>query len=108
MQFLVIAYDGTDEQAPERRLAVREQHMTQVAKMKAVGTVLYGAAILNDNEQMMGSIMVLNFETREALDQWLETEPYVVGNVWENITIQHIRTAPTFTYLLEPASVSGR
>ena len=33
MQFLVIGYDGTDDKAPERRLAVREAHLAGVTKM---------------------------------------------------------------------------
>lgn len=27
MQFLLIAYDGTDQGAPERRLKVRDEHL---------------------------------------------------------------------------------
>ena len=35
MQFLLIAYDGTDPEAPERRLKVREEHLEKIAKLKS-------------------------------------------------------------------------
>jgi hypothetical protein len=54
MQYLVIGYDGTDDKAPERRLAVREAHLAGVTKMKEEGKAVFGVAILNDREQMIG------------------------------------------------------
>jgi len=30
MQFLLIAYDGIDPEAPERRLKVREEHLKKI------------------------------------------------------------------------------
>jgi uncharacterized protein YciI len=59
MQFLVIAYDGTDDKALERRMASREAHLAGIQRMIAEGKALYGVAILNDREQMAGSVMVV-------------------------------------------------
>jgi len=42
MQFLVIAYDGTDEGALDRRMAVREKHIEGARQMKESGTMLKG------------------------------------------------------------------
>lgn len=81
MQFIVTAYDGKDEMALERRLAVREQHMALVAKLLGERKQLCGAAILDENEKMIGSMLVVDFPTREELDEWLKIEPYVVGKV---------------------------
>jgi uncharacterized protein YciI len=36
---------------------------------------------------------VVEFENREALDQWLNNDPYVTENVWQDITVQPFRTA---------------
>ena len=85
MQYLVIAYDGTDDKAPERRMAAREAHLAGIVKMKEEGKAIYGVAILNDREQMIGSALVVDFPTRAAVDAWLKTEPYVVGDVWRKI-----------------------
>lgn len=99
MQYLVIAYDGKDEEAMTRRLAVREQHLKGVEGMFREGKHLYGAAILDEKEKMIGSMMVVNFSTREELDQWLSEEPYVVGDVWKEIEIKPCKVAPTFMEL---------
>ena len=96
MQFLVIGYDGTDDKAPERRLAVREAHLAGVTKMKEEGKAVYGVAILNDREQMIGSALVVDFPTRADVDARLKSEPYVVGDVWRKIEVLPARVPPMF------------
>ena len=96
MQFLVIGYDGTDEKAPERRMAVREAHLAGIVKMKEAGTAVYGVAILNDREQMIGSALVVDFPTRADVDAWLKTEPYITGGVWQKIEVLPARVPPMF------------
>ena len=59
----------------------------------AGGHVLIGGAILNEKEEMIGSSLVVEFESREALDHWLQNDPYVTENVWQDITVQAFRTA---------------
>ena len=93
MQFLIIAYDGTDSEAQGRRSAARPAHIDKAQALLAGGHVLIGGAILNEKEEMIGSSLVMEFESREALDQWLQNDPYVTGNVWQDITVQAFRTA---------------
>lgn len=99
MQYIVTAYDGTDEKAPERRLMAREEHLKSVETKFKHGEHLYGAAIHDDEGKMIGSMMVVNYPSRKDLDEWLKTEPYVVGNVWQKIDIQPCRVAPVFMEL---------
>ena len=95
MQFIVIGRDGTDENALERRMAAREEHLATAKKMHESGNWLYAAAILNDEGKMAGSMIVCNFESREALDkEWLDNEAYVKGNVWETVEVQQAAVAP--------------
>jgi len=96
MQFLVIAYDGTDDKALERRMAAREAHLAGIVKMKEEGKAIYGVAILNDREQMIGSVLVVDYPTRTDVDAWLKTEPYVVGDVWRKIEVLPARVPPMF------------
>jgi hypothetical protein len=96
MQFLVIGYDGTDDKATERRMAVREAHLAGVTKMKEEGKAVYGVAILNDREQMIGSVLVVDMPTRADVDAWLKTEPYVTGGVWKKIEVLPARVPPMF------------
>jgi hypothetical protein len=96
MQFLVIAYDGTDDKAMERRMAAREAHLAGIVKMKDEGKAIYGVAILNEREQMIGSAMVVDFPTRADVDAWLKSEPYVAGDVWCKIEVLPARVPPMF------------
>lgn len=99
MQFIITAYDGTDEQAFERRIQAREAHLQSVEKRFKAGQHLYGAAMLNDAGKMIGSMMIVEYPSREALDEWLQEEPYVIGGVWRNIQIQPCNVAPMFMEL---------
>lgn len=96
MQFIVTGYDGTDEKASERRFAVREEHLKLAESMKKEGNFLYAAALLDDAENMIGSVMIVDFNTRKELDEWLEIEPYVTGDVWRKIEIKSCKVPPLF------------
>ena len=96
MQYLIIARDGTDPEAPSRRLAVREQHLKNAAALQAEGKLLIGGALLDEDGAMIGSAAVAEFETREELDHWLRTDPYVTGNVWQDIEVIPYRVAPHY------------
>jgi uncharacterized protein YciI len=47
MQFLLVAYDGTDSGALERRMKVREDHFRRIDLLKKSGEFLFGGAILD-------------------------------------------------------------
>ena len=95
MQFIVIAYDGIDDKAIERRNAVREDHLKNAKEMFDSGKWLYAAAILDDAGKMIGSMVMCDFVSREELKkQWLNREPYVLGKVWEKIDINRAQAAP--------------
>jgi GNAT superfamily N-acetyltransferase len=68
-------------------------------EMVANGSMLYGGALLDDQEKMIGSVLVLDFPTRQELDAWLKIEPYVLGDVWRRIDVQPFRVGPSFTGL---------
>lgn len=95
MQFIVMGYDGTDENALERRMAVRESHLKVSSEMSSQGKWLYAAAVLNGDGKMCGSMIVCEFDSLESLkSEWLDSEPYVVGKVWEKIEIKEAKVAP--------------
>jgi uncharacterized protein len=93
-QYLVLAWDGTDSQAAARRQAARGDHLALAAKMFADGRMKEGGAILDDAGAMIGSCCVVEFPDRAQLDQWLNTDPYVTGKVWQKIEVHHFRCAP--------------
>ncbi len=96
MQFLLLGYDGTDEGAPARRRAVREAHLKGFMDRAQQGIFLYGSAILDDDGKMIGSMIVCDFPSKEAMhEQWLINEPYILGEVWKRIEI-HRAQVPAF------------
>lgn len=96
MQFLVIGRDGTDSQALERRMAARPAHIALGDKMRDDGRLLYAAAICDAGDKMIGSAMIMQFDSRADLDKWLKEEPYVVGKVWEKIEVEPCKVGPSF------------
>lgn len=93
MQFLLVAYDGTDSGAPERRMKARPEHLEKIALLKKKGEFLLGGAILDDNGDMIGSMIVYEFPDRLALDESLKKEPYINQGVWKHIEIKPYRLA---------------
>jgi uncharacterized protein len=95
MQFLLIAFDGTDADAPDRRLKVREDHLKQISVLKRRGEFKCGGAILDDDGKMIGSMIVYDFPDRQSLDASLQHELYFTEGVWKNIEIRPFRIAKT-------------
>lgn len=93
MQFLLTAYDGTDPEAPARRLKVREDHLRKISGLRKKGEFLFGGAILDESGKMIGSMIVYEFSDRQMLDEKLKHEPYVTEGVWKKIEIQPFRLA---------------
>lgn len=93
MQFLLIAYDGTDEAALERRMKVREDHLANIGVLRKKGEFKCGGAILDDGGKMVGSMIIYDFPDRQALDECLQDEVYFTKGVWEKIEIKPFRLA---------------
>jgi uncharacterized protein len=93
MQFLVVARDGTDDEAIERRRRVRPSHLEAIAPLVEDGHVLVGGAILNGSDEMVGSMLLVDFPDRGSLDAWIDADPYVTDGVWKEIEVSPFRTA---------------
>lgn len=98
MQFIVIGHDGTDDGALERRMAARDAHLQCCADSVSSGNQLIGAAMMDENGKMNGSCMIMDFESREALDEWLQREPYIAGKVWERVEVIPCKVPDTFKH----------
>lgn len=92
MQFVIIGLDGTDEGAPARRQAVREQHIKRGDELLASGNLWYGAALLHDDGSMKGTMYVMSFPSEQDLHEYLKAEPYVTGEVWKDVAIHKSNT----------------
>ena len=96
MQFLVTAYDGTDDKALERRLAARSAHIVQGDRLRDAGKLLYAVAILDATEKMIGSLLVYDVADRRELDECLMSDPYVAGKVWTTVDVKRCKVGPSF------------
>jgi uncharacterized protein YciI len=92
-QYLITGHDFTDEGAIERRLQVRQQHLDGVRALKATGNFVIGGAMLDATGKMIGSTMIVQFETEEALNDWKENEIYITARVWERVDVQAFKVA---------------
>jgi uncharacterized protein YciI len=99
MQFIVIGRDGTDSEALARRLAVREAHIKLGDRYRSENKHLLGVALLDDAGKMCGSVLLVDFSSRDELDAWLAEEPYVVGGVWQTIDVHPCKVGPSFENL---------
>jgi len=93
MQFLVLAYDGSDDQAKARRAKARPAHFAGIKPMVERGELRAAGAILDDDGEMIGSVVFAEFPSRSDLDDWLATEPYVKEGVWQQVEIKPFRLA---------------
>lgn len=92
-QFMILARDGTDPEAPARRMAARPAHFAGIGELVAAGQLICGGAQLDDAGKMVGSFAVCDFASRADLDAWLAREPYLQAGVWRSIEIVPIRIA---------------
>lgn len=83
MQFIVKAYDG--EKMLEKRMAVRPRHLEGMKKLGR--QIICAGGLLDDEGMMKGSVLVLEFPDRTALDAYLASESYVLEHVWEKIEV---------------------
>ncbi|MCL2369040.1 MAG: YciI family protein [Oscillospiraceae bacterium] len=102
MRFALIAFDYTDSEAPARRKEVRPRHKEVQKEFKAAGTLKYCGGLLNNEGTTIGSLMLHDYPSEEALRaDFLAREPYALEDVWETIHIYpHVPADPLFTDVL--------
>ena len=91
MDFLVIAMDGKDDGALDRRMAARADHLDGITRLKEEGRFLAGGAILDDDGAMIGSVEILDFPDRESVEAVIANDPYSKGGVWRDVKIHPFR-----------------
>ena len=84
MQFLIIAYDG--EGKADKRMEVRPRHLEGMKRLSE--HIVCAGGLLDDDRKMKGSALIMDFESRKELDDYLANEPYAVERVWEKIQVE--------------------
>ena len=86
MQFLIRAYDG--EGKLDKRMEVRPRHLEGMKKLSE--HIISAGGLLDDEGTMKGSALLMDFESRKELDDYIANEPYVLEKVWDRIEIDPI------------------
>ena len=86
MQFIIKAYDG--EEMLAKRMEVRPRHLEGIEKIKE--HVICAGGLLDDDGKMKGSVLIMEYENREQLDEYLANEPYVQEHVWQRIEVERM------------------
>ena len=84
MQFMIKAYDG--EGMLEKRMEVRPRHLEGMKKRGK--HIVCAGGLLDDDGRMKGSVLIVDFLDRAALEEYLSREPYVTEHVWKNVEIE--------------------
>jgi uncharacterized protein YciI len=96
MQFLVFLRDAIDPQTPKRRAATRPLHLARAEQFQHRGCLVMGGALLDEDGNAIGSAAFVQFENRAELDEWFNTDPYRINNVWASMEVHDFRIAPHY------------
>ena len=81
----------------EKRLATRPAHLARLQQLDAEGRLIVARAMPKDpsNPQagFYGSTMIVDFDSREALDAWLQDEPFLKEGVYSHIDVKPFNKA---------------
>ena len=86
MQFVITAYDGAGILA--KRMEVRPLHLEGMERLKK--HLIAAGGLLDDEGKLKGSVLIMEFESREEVDEYLTNEIYVKEHVWERITVERM------------------
>lgn len=86
--FLVIAHDADDENVLARRDESRAAHFARLPAMVESGQIIAGGGMLDEAEERpVGSAFFAAFESREALQEWLDADPFTQNDIWVRFEI---------------------
>lgn len=81
----------------EKRLATRPLHLARLQQLDVEGRLIVAGAMPKDpsNPQagFYGSTMIVDFDSREALDAWLQDEPFLKEGVYSHIDVKPFNKA---------------
>ncbi len=92
MLYAVISEDI--ENSLEKRLSVRPAHVERLQQLKSEGRlVLAGPHPAIDSEDpgtngFTGSLIIAEFDSLEAAQQWADTDPYIKAGVYKRVTVK--------------------
>ncbi|WP_180104060.1 YciI family protein [Acinetobacter sp. YH12134] len=93
--FVVTCTDN--EGTVEKRLAIRPQHLERLQQLDDEGRLIVAGAMPKDPTNLQagfyGSTIIVDFDSREALDAWLQDEPFLKAGVYGQIEVKPFNKA---------------
>ena len=92
MLYAIISEDVTD--SLEKRLGVRPAHVERLKQLQDEGRLILAGphpAIDSDDPGtagFTGSLIVAEFESLQAAQEWADADPYINAGVYEHVTIK--------------------
>lgn len=92
MLYAIISEDVSN--SLQKRLAVRPLHLQRLQELQDAGRLILAGphpAIESDNPGeagFTGSLIVAEFDSRQAAQQWADADPYVEAGVYSTVTIK--------------------
>jgi len=83
MFFAVITKDKAG--ALEVRMANRDAHL---AYIQETGVVMQAGPFLDENEQMCGSLLILDVPSLQDAKDWASNDPYAKADLFQSVTVQ--------------------
>ena len=92
MYYAIISQDKPN--SLDKRLSVRPAHLERLVELKDQGRLLIAGphpAIDSDDPGpagFTGSLVVAEFESLEAAQDWADQDPYIKADVYETVTVK--------------------
>ena len=88
----------TDQEGTvEKRLAIRPQHLARLQKLNDEGRLIVAGAMPkepgNPQAGFYGSTIIVDFDSRVALEEWLQEEPFLKEGVYAHIDVKPFNKA---------------
>ena len=69
-------------------MKVRPLHLEGMERLKK--HLICAGGLLDDAGNLKGSVLVMEFQNRKEVDEYLASEIYVTEHVWEKITVEQM------------------
>ena len=89
--YALIAYDRP---GLEHRKQHRPAHLEHMAKLDAAGRIRYGGPLLNDQKDMVGSLIIIEADSLDEAKTTYADDPFVIHDIFDHYDV--VETMPVF------------
>lgn len=82
---MLIALIAKDKEgALQTRKDTRDAHLDY---LKSTGVVMHAGPLLDDEGEMMGSLIILDVTDKAAAEDWAANDPYAKADLFQSVTL---------------------